>query len=388
MAKRTVLPTNVFDTALERMIELYKSGDRIVVGFSAGKDSGICLELARIAARATGNLPVEAVIVDDEIMVPGTYEYAERVHAMPDVKLDWLGMREPMVNVFNRKNPFYWVFDEQMDPKDWVRQPPDYIEWYTNNIDLYHAIWPDRYPPKPGHRMVLIIGLRTAESANRVLAIHSAGGFISAPTPTPWGPISKAYPIYDWKDGDVWKAVQDNGWDYNHAYDTFTKMGVARKKQRVAPPTMAFFGMELLRVSALAWPKWFDKVSDRCPGIRSVVNFGVKAIQPMRLKGESWRDCYYRECVDNAPEWIAKRSQKAAEHMIKAHQTHSTSPFPETSNCFQCAATGPGSWRTLGDLMYTGDPYSLKARFLPYIQPGDFRPEDTRLWEDFPASDK
>src|SRR5688572_16949050 len=67
--------TNVYDAALQRLVDAYKEGHRLVVAFSAGKDSTAVLEMAIQAARITGNLPVEAWMRDEEIMYPGTYEY-------------------------------------------------------------------------------------------------------------------------------------------------------------------------------------------------------------------------------------------------------------------------------------------------------------------------
>lgn len=68
------LSTSVFDESLDRLELLYRAGHRVVVSFSGGKDSGICLEMALIAAANTGRLPVEVVMRDDEVMVPGTFE--------------------------------------------------------------------------------------------------------------------------------------------------------------------------------------------------------------------------------------------------------------------------------------------------------------------------
>lgn len=58
--------TTVFDESISRIEALYRAGHRVVVSFSGGKDSGIILELARIAAERAGKPPVEVVMRDEE----------------------------------------------------------------------------------------------------------------------------------------------------------------------------------------------------------------------------------------------------------------------------------------------------------------------------------
>lgn len=381
MTKRRYLENDVFQTSIQRVVELYENGDRLVVGFSAGKDSGVLLEVTRIAAKIAGVPQIDVFMADDEIMLPGTFEYAERVANLPDVKFYWMSARQAMPNVYNRAIPYWWVFDWKLDPSEWVRQPPSCIEW-SDTIDLYNMISPKRFPPEPGKRLISLLGSRATESVNRMLSIHSAGGFLNH-IPDTYG-VWKAKPIYDWNTGDIWKAIAENHWDYNHAYDAMNKMGFSRKAMRIAPPLMTWYGSKMLSMAAKVWPKWFDRVCRRCPGARQVAFYGERAVIPIRRSDETWEQCYQRECVDNAPEWIQTRSIQAREHILHSHAQHSTKPFPEEAECGQCSGTGISSWKQLAKVMYTGDVYSMKVPFLPYIQPRDFRPEDTRIWESRP----
>ena len=115
---------NVFDAALARLTTEYEAGHRLVVSISGGKDSTCCTELAILAARAAGRLPVEVVIRDEEIMFPGTYEYVERLAERPEVSMTWLVAHQPIINAFDREQPYFWVCDPLLDPEEWVRQPP------------------------------------------------------------------------------------------------------------------------------------------------------------------------------------------------------------------------------------------------------------------------
>jgi hypothetical protein len=111
MATRAKIGVDVFEAALDRLVSLYADGHRLVYSFSGGKDSGVCLELGIMAATMTNRLPVDVIMRDDEIMYPGTFEYAERVAARPEVAFNWIYACQPVVNTFNRENPFFWVFD-------------------------------------------------------------------------------------------------------------------------------------------------------------------------------------------------------------------------------------------------------------------------------------
>lgn len=367
---RKYLGTDVFNQAIDRMAVLYKEGHRVVVSFSAGKDSGVCLEVCRIAAREAERLPVEVVMRDEEIMYPGTYEYAERVAADPEISFNWLCARQPIINVFNRKDPYWWVFDERLQPEEWVRQPPSYAQWIPEK-SIDQMTMPKRFPPAEGKTLFAVIGLRISESRGRMYGLFSSGGYLTGANQ--YG-VRNCRPIYDWTDGDVWKAINDNKWDYNRAYDVMQASGVPRNKLRIAPPTMNAMGIAELSKAAAAWPLWFNKVCKRLPGVRTAAKFGLRAVTPSRRLGETWEECFKRECITEAPApWIAERATKAMNAILSTHTHHSTSPFPEVSPCYTCFAN-LGSWRSLCLALYNGDPFSLKtSNANGYVEPEFFR---------------
>jgi predicted phosphoadenosine phosphosulfate sulfurtransferase len=372
---RRRLTENVFDAALERLTALYRDGHRIVVSFSAGKDSGVCLELAIMAARSTGRLPVEVVMRDEEVMYPGTFEYAERVACRPEVAFHWLVAHQPIVNVFDRVSPYFWTFDPMLPPEEWVRQPPSCAETIPD-LCIERMTIPERFPPPDGKNLYAVIGLRTQESRNRLMGLFSSGSHITKPNA--YG-VRNVRPIYDWTDGDVWRAYHVNGWDYNDAYNVLHRMGVDRNRLRIAPPTLNAAGLDTLGLAAKAWPQWFEKVAKRLPGVRTAAMFGKRAVQPARRLGETWEQCFRRECLEETPaEWIKERSRLTMERKLSAHAHHSTMPFPEAAACPNCQGS-LRSWKDLAIHLYNGDPFSLKADHLPYVEPEFFR-EGAGTW--------
>lgn len=368
MARREHLGQNVFDLALMRMLEIYDAGHRPVVSVSGGKDSTVCMEITIEAARMTGNLPVDVVTRDEEIMFPGTYEYLERVAQRPEVSFHWLYACQPIINAYNRREPYFWVFDPLLPSSAWVRTPPPFAE-LTPDKHIAAVTDPRRFPPAEGRTLFAVVGLRASESIARKYSVYAAKGHMTLPNK--WG-VRNVRPIYDWQDGDVWKAIGEFGWDYNRAYDTLMRMGVPTRALRIAPPTMNAAGAAILGIGASAWPKWFDRVADRLPGVRTGAQYGKRAVLPARRHGETWQDCYQRQCIDEAPEWIADRARIVARKVQHTHGRHSTTPLPEVTPCRSCS--GPtGSWKNLAYAMYGGDPFAARQRYVSHVEPEFFR---------------
>jgi predicted phosphoadenosine phosphosulfate sulfurtransferase len=374
------LTSDVFSMAIERLAEQYAAGHRLVVSTSTGKDSTVILELAVIAATLTDRLPVDVIMRDEEILLPGSFEYAERIYNRPEINMKWVVAGQPIINAFNRENPYWWVFDDRLDPSEWVRQPPPFAEWIPDKM-ITSMNNPKRFPPAEGKDLMSIIGLRVQESQGRLYGLHSSGGYMTKPQ-APYG-VRLCRPIYDWTDGDVWKAILENGWDYNKAYDNMAKWNIPRARMRIGPPTMSAYAAPEFRIYKSVFPEWYNKVARRLHGVEQVARYGKKALLPERRAGESWAETFQRECIDRAPKWIAARAEEARTKLLRMHSRHATTPFPDFVPCHSCMGNS-GSWRKLSLLLYNGDPFSLKVTVLPYVEPEFFR-EGAGKWGGRPS---
>ncbi len=365
---------DVYEQAKARIRTLYKSGDRIVVAFSGGKDSTIILNLCLEVAGELGMLPIEASFFDEEIIYPGCVEYLERIAARDDVDFYWHSAHCPQVNAFSRDQPYWWTFDEQLDPSEWLREPPSFIRWMDDN-ELKGTISPRRFPPPPGKSLISVQGIRAAESRNRRMSIFSSRGFMTKENK--YGHKS-ARPIFDWKDSDVWKAISEKKWDYASTYNIMYRLGISKARLRIGPPTMTAAAVSKLQMAAKAWPRWHSKLCLRLPGIRAASKFGKRAVQPSRRLGETWAECYIRTCIRDAPRWLSERCTKYAELRVRQHKYHSNEPLPDVVNCATCYCNG--SWKAMCKAMYMGDPFCIKDGSLSLVEPEAFRPGSGKWW--------
>jgi len=324
---------------------------------------------------------INVVLRDEEIMFPGTYEYAERIAKREGVNFYWIVANQPIVNIFDRVNPYFWVFDPLAKDK-WVREPyKDTI--YIGELNITEITAKKRFGYPKDVIMYNCIGIRTSESMRRKLAIRSSKGYLCKPDSEN---VIKSRPIYDWCDGDIWKFHKDFKLDYNEAYDTMYRLGIPNTKLRIAPPTMSAMGLINLQGAARAWPRWFDAVCKRLGGVRSAVNFGKRAITPDRRLNETWQECFYRTCVNEAPVWIKERALKMEAWAVTQHNKKSTYPFPHKSNKKGGVNAYFDSYERLTKIMYAGDPFCIKAptSVVGYVEPDYFR-ADAGKWGGKPS---
>jgi predicted phosphoadenosine phosphosulfate sulfurtransferase len=273
---RGLLGVNVFDAAVARVRQLYDQGHRVLVSFSGGKDSTVLLGVAALAARAEGRLPVEAVMRDNEVMMPGTFEYAGRVARRRDVAFAWHWAVQPIDNVLD--GGCWWTFDPDYKGR-WLRKPPRGAVCRPS-LFLRELASTEYFPPPAGRETVVLIGCRAEESPERNFGVHAMRGHLARRLNR--GGSRNCWPIYDWQEGDVWKAIKENRWDYNSAYTDMIRAGWPRAGMRVAEPTINAGAARSLARGRHVWPDWFAAVADRIDGVKGLTTRWRPAENPGR----------------------------------------------------------------------------------------------------------
>lgn len=381
MAKR-LLGNSVIEESLSRIEDLYKGGHRVVVSFSGGKDSTVVLNLARMATQRLGLDPPEVVFVDEEIFLPGTFEYALKTAESGHYDFYWVITASETINLYDRQCPYFWSYDMSC-PDVWMQQPPEWA-YYIAETSYKSAISKIRFPPDEGKRLYVLTGVRSSESLVRRRSVNASGGHIIK-TPTQF----QAYysrPIYDWSEGDVWKFIHENKIDYNSAYDSMFRMKVNMRNLRVACPVASLGQLELLQAFATWNPSWFSRLNRRVRGVDQAVRYGERCVRPVRVPGETWQMCLDRLIKDpNQPEWARYQAENGRRVMEATHKRHAGSaPFPDDRQCDQCGQVG--SYRRLAVNFYI--PFGMSNHVIKWgpwarkFRPDFYHPEVAGLKAD------
>lgn len=362
--KREFTAQSVLDKALERINTLYDRFDKVVVSFSGGKDSTVCLNLALMVARERGRLPLDVYTFDEEAIHPPTVDYLARVAASPEVRFRWYCIPVKHRNACSRRVPYWYPWNPN-ERALWVRQPPPGAIMRMPGFKKGMTM-PDCAPMVygPEHGMVADVrGIRAQESIRRfrMVSMKLQDNWIAGPRN---GHNHAASPIYDWTTEDVWMAAREFGWDYNRTYDVFDKAGVTPHQQRVCPP----YGEEPLgglHQYAECWPDLWHKMIARVPGATTAARYartelyGYGGIEPP--PGKTWRT-WFEDLLKLWPEKQQRIIRGNVAEMIELH-TRKTGgrPMPEEaydplSGC---------SWKFLCEVAIRGD---LKNRRMGSMQ--------------------
>ncbi len=355
--KKQLVEEDVYAAALRRIRECYERFDTVVVSFSGGKDSTVCLNLALQVAGERGRTPLDVYFWDEEAIHPETIEYVARVAQRPDVRLKWLCIPVRHRNACSRKQPYWYCWDPA-EKHLWVRPMPEGaitelpgFQWGMGIPELAHLVY-----GKEHGTVADIRGIRADESLRRYrsVAMKLRDNWIGNPRE---GYSYPASPIYDWTTFDVWVAPKRFGWDYNRAYDLMQKAGMPLSDQRVCPP----YGEEPLSglwIYAQCWPDLWHKMINRVHGAATAGRYantelyGYGKIE--KPPGLTWREWTYR-LLDLYPADLKAAIAKNLVMLLREHKTKTSRPVPEEQPDL---LTGL-SWKFLAMVVNRGD---LKGR--------------------------
>lgn len=348
---------NVLEAAKERIKSAFETCPKIVLSISGGKDSIVLNDIMFKLAQSgqIDKTKMEVWFIDEEAM------YDSVIDAVKQIRLNWLSIgvkfrwycfQNRHYNCLNSltEEESFICWDKSI-PDKWVRERPSFSinddECLDDKHENYQS-WFEKKLVKVG--AVCMIGVRGSESVQRMCAIAKKKG------------ISKArvnrnlWPIYDWKDNDIWYYIKENHLDFPQTYVELWQVGVPKNKLRISQ----FFALDTVQsLSRLVYiePGLYDRIVKREPNAYLLLlysgtdMFGGKDShvfadhQDKRDAEDKERD-YKAECIDILFHGNPRNRRIAYDEVKWKQIKHSLVSRPELSD---------EGWKTLYKVLLLGD---------------------------------
>lgn len=292
------LEENVFDAGLNRIRRIFDEFEHVAVGYSGGKDSTVTLQLALRVAEEKGRLPLPVVFVDQEAEWQTVIDHIREVMNDPRVDPKWLQVPFKIFNATSEKDEWLQCWDPAKE-SDWMRpREPNSIHENVYGTDrfakLFTAFMLHEFK---GKKACYLAGVRASESPARHSALTSYATYKDITWGNAYGKKDNQYtfyPLYDWDDTDIWKAIHVNKWPYCAIYDMMYQQGVPYRQMRVSNLHHETAVKTLFYLQEIERETW-GKLTRRLKGVNTAKHLRSDFLLPKELPFmfKSWKE--YRD---------------------------------------------------------------------------------------------
>jgi predicted phosphoadenosine phosphosulfate sulfurtransferase len=254
----------VLEAARQRIINAFSNKKKVYVSFSGGKDS-LCLMDVILKLVAEGKIDPKMMIVefiDEEAMydcvIRKVYEWRKKI-LLAGAQFNWFCLEVRHYSYFNllEQDEYFICWDS--GKKDvWVRQPPAFAIFKhpvcRARIDRYQE-----FLTRHNADGICVTGVRMAESLQRLKFMTNS---FSAKSGLARG--NMVWPIYDWKDVDIWRYLYENKIDIPEVYLYMYQAGICIKQLRVSQFFSVDTAKSLVRMNEF-YPDLMDRIIRREP---------------------------------------------------------------------------------------------------------------------------
>lgn len=234
---------DVVTAARARIRNIFSNGVPVYLSFSGGKDSLVLAHLVfdMIERKEISPSLLTVQFIDEEAIYPcierTVLEWRKRF-LMVGAKFEWYCVEVRHHNCFNElEQDESFICWDRTKEEVWVRRPPRFAirkhPLLRPRVDTYQD-----FCARIDADGLQLIGMRVAESYQRLdnFARHTtAGRKLSA--------INAFFPIYDWKDNDVWLYLYQHGVQIPDVYLYLWQSGSSLRNLRVSQ----FFSVDTAR---------------------------------------------------------------------------------------------------------------------------------------------
>lgn len=239
------LGINVLEAAEARLRRVFDDFPRVYLSFSGGKDSAVMMHLACQEARRRGRR-IGVLFVDLEAQYKMTIDHVEEMFALySDVVVPyWLALPLNLRNAVSQYEPQWRCWDAAKKGA-WVREPHyssitdgDRYPWFFAGMEFEQLVMEFGHWYAGGKLCCCLVGIRCDESLNRWRSLMKRKSSYKHLPWTTWKSRSlyNAYPIYDWRVGDIWTYNGKTGLPYNRLYDRMHAAGLTPAQARICQP--------------------------------------------------------------------------------------------------------------------------------------------------------
>ena len=243
--KRTQSSMTVVEAAVKRIKNVFSNGVPVYMSLSGGKDSICMADLVYQLIRKGEVDPKQLtlVFIDEEAIydccIEAMMQWRKKFLMAGCPEFRWYCLPLKQVSCFNQlENSESWITWEPGKEDVWVRKPPPFAIMQSPYLTGIGKENYQTFLPRITKDGIMLTGVRAAESVQRLqyMAMLNLGrkGITGN---------NIIFPIYDWKDKDVWLYIRDHHLDIPEAYLWIYQAGENRHSLRISN----FFAADSLR---------------------------------------------------------------------------------------------------------------------------------------------
>lgn len=326
MAYENTLGVSVVQAAERRVLEAFNDNKFIAMSFSGGKDS-ICMADVVVKTMMKYGIDFSRLIViffDEEAIYPDfekiTLQWRSKFLSL-GAKFYWMCLPIRHFNSVNKlandESFFCWEAGKQ---DVWVRPMPKFAIRHHKDFKFGDSY--QEFAKKMFKSIPQMVGLRMAESMQRRASISKMRGS-----------KNYVYPIYDWKDDDIWLYIQRNNLEIPVAYLYLYKVGVQRNRLRISQ----FFSVDTIRILPKVlefYPDLYERILRREPNAELVMLYwDTEMFRSSRQNNTHDKNKDYRKLFNEEMEKAAKHPdmypgyELAKKLWIKTHEGMSNNVY-------------------------------------------------------------